>query len=222
MAKDEISRADELAALGWAPDDVRRYEELWEYRQRWGAINLEREDRAFLRKAEAALPKLTTGKGAQKKTLQDKSYYRWLSFHRDAMLSAPAEQQLAEGEAGAWPVLLEEELFVLDHYEPVLGLPDTLKARDLQPLREQWIEQVKAEARLLDFDFQAPLQELRERETTSWKPLRGETNADTSYPVLSGEALTGFRARVREELASRIRDSFPSLKESDKPAPPSP
>ena len=53
MAKELTHRADELAGLGWSADDVNRYAELWDYRQRWGAMNLEREDRLFLRKAEA-------------------------------------------------------------------------------------------------------------------------------------------------------------------------
>jgi hypothetical protein len=64
MRKEEGSRSGELRDLGWPAEDVRRYEELWEYRQRWGAINLEREDRVFLRRAEAALPKRLTGKAA--------------------------------------------------------------------------------------------------------------------------------------------------------------
>ncbi|EDY39673.1 conserved hypothetical protein [Cyanobium sp. PCC 7001] len=215
MAKDEISRADELTALGWAAEDVRRYAELWEYRQRWGAINLEREDRVFLRKAEAALPRRLTGKAAQKKTLKDKSYYRWLAFHRDAMLADPAEQGLGADEAGAWRVLLEAELQVLEELQPVLGLPDTLKARDLQPLREGWIEEAKAGAdvRLLSFDFQAPLDTLKQTESTSWKPLRGETNTDRTYPVLAGETLARFRERMGQELTDRIRASFPSLRD---------
>ena len=54
MLKVDESRAEELKAIGWPPEDVRRYEELWEYRQRWGAINLERDERIFLRKADAA------------------------------------------------------------------------------------------------------------------------------------------------------------------------
>ena len=54
VQKSENNRAGELKELGWSAEDVRRYEELWEYRQRWGAINLERDDRQFLRKAEAA------------------------------------------------------------------------------------------------------------------------------------------------------------------------
>jgi hypothetical protein len=212
VAKDEISRADELQALGWAVEDVRRYEELWEYRHRWGAINLEPEDRAFLRKAEAALPKLSTGsKGSIKKTLQEKSHYRWLAFYRDSMLASPAEQGLAEGEQGAWPALLGEELRLLDELKPVLGLPDTLKARNLMPLREQLIQEATEPVRLLDFDFIGPLEELKQRERTSWKPLRGEASSDQTYPVLAGDALEAFRQKVRETLGDQMRSSFPSL-----------
>lgn len=213
VAKDEISRAEELQALGWPLEDVRRYAELWDYRHRWGAINLEPEDRAFLRKAEAALPKRTTGKGSQKKPLQEKSHYRWLSLYLEAMRAEAQGQGLAEGEQGAWPILLEEELRLLDELKPVLGLPDTLKARDLVPLREQLIAEASADGRQLSFDFNAPLEELKQREPSSWKPLRGEGNGDSSYPVLDAEAGARFRARAAELLGERMRASFPSLQD---------
>jgi len=213
VAKDEISRADELQAVGWPAEDVRRYAELWDYRHRWGAINLEPEDRAFLRRAEAALPKRPTGgKGGMKKTIQEKSHYRWLAFHLEAMRASAQEQGLAEGERGAWPILLEEELRLLEELQPVLGLPDTLKARDLVAVREELVAAAAAEGRTLAYDFNAPLEELKQRESSSWKPLRGEGNSDTSYPVLSAEAAAGFRARVATELGERMRASFPSLK----------
>ncbi len=219
MQTGEDNRSEELKALGWSAEDVRRYEELWEYRQRWGAINLEREDRVFLRQAEAALPKRSSGKGSEKKRLQDKSHYRWLAFYLAAMQASPAEQGLAAGEQGAWPILLEEELKVLEHYQPVLGLPDTLKAKELIAAREEWISQAAAEGRTLQFDFQEPLEELKRQESSSWKPLRGEDNRDSSYPVLPAAAAAAFRRSVRQGLAEQIRSRFPSLKDSDKPAP---
>ncbi|MFZ9952264.1 MAG: hypothetical protein ACO3FA_08235 [Vulcanococcus sp.] len=219
MQTSEENRAEELKALGWSAEDVRRYEDLWEYRQRWGAINLEREDRAFLRKAEAALPKRASGKGSEKKRTRDKSHYRWLAFYLEAMRSSPAESGLGEGEQGAWPILLEEELRVLDYYEPVLGLPDTLKARELVAFRDQWVARAAERGRGLSFDFVAPLEALKQQETTSWKPLRGEGNSDASYPVLSGDDAAAFRAEVRPAIAAEIRRLFPSLKDSDKPEP---
>lgn len=216
MQTSENNRAGELKDLGWSPEDVRKYEELWEYRQRWGAINLEREDRLFLRKAEAALPKLSSGRGSEKKRLQDKSHYRWLSFYLEAMQASPAETGLAAGERGAWPVLLEQELRALDHYEPVLGLPDTLKAKELLAVREQLIQQAAAGGKVLQFDFVEPLEALKRQETTSWKPLRGEANTDKSYPVLAADAVESFRQGAATRIGAAIRELFPSLKESDK------
>ena len=216
MQKSENNRAGELKELGWSAEDVRRYEELWEYRQRWGAINLEREDRQFLRKAEAALPKIVA-KGSEKKRTQDKSHYRWLSFYLEAMQAAP----LNEGEVAAWPIVLQEELRTIDYYEPVLGLPDTLKAKELLPMREQLVAQAAASAtRSISFDFVAPLEELKQREKTSWKPLRGDGNTDTTYPVLSADAAEAFRQQARATITRTIRELFPSLKDTEKPAPP--
>ena len=211
MAKDEISRADELQAMGWPAEDVRRYADLWEYRHRWGAINLEPEDRAFLRKAEAALPKRVSGKAALKKALQDKSHYRWLAFYREAMLAHEAEQQLNAGEQGAWPVLLTAELALLEELQPVLGLPDTLKARELVALREELLAQAASAGRNLTFDYVSPLEELKQKERSNWKPLRGDASTDTSYPLLSADAVEPFRSEASRVLGEWMRSHLPSL-----------
>ncbi|MCP9848416.1 hypothetical protein [Cyanobium sp. Morenito 9A2] len=221
MLKGEVNRAEELKELGWPVEEVRRYAELWEYRQRWGAINLEPEDRVFLRQAEAALPKLATGKGSARKSFRDKSHVRWLAFHLEAFKAAEAELGLASGELGAWRIVLEEELRALAYDQPVLGLPDTLKAKALIPLRNTWAAEAAASGRVLSIDFNAPLEALRAREKTSWKPLRGEEAASASdYPVLEGEAAAIFRAQVRQAVIAQIRSTFPSLKDTDKPLPP--
>jgi len=218
VAKDETSRGAELLALGWTAEEVRKYEELWEYRQRWGAINLEPEDRQVLRKAEALLPKRVAGKGSAKKAIQDKAYYQWLSFYREAMQGAAAALGLGAGEEAAWAIVIEEEQRALDYYQPVLGLPDTLKAKLLMPLREQWTSE--AAGRTMEFDFIAPLEALKASQTTNWKPLRAEDAANPkAYPVLDAEAAAAFRAKVRQEMVTFIRTTFPSLKDSDKPEP---
>lgn len=49
---DEIAR---LRSLGWSAPDVSRFVALRDYKLRWGAANLEREDRLFLQKAESTL-----------------------------------------------------------------------------------------------------------------------------------------------------------------------
>ena len=222
MAKELTHRADELAGLGWSSEDVNRYAELWEYRQRWGAMNLEREDRLFLRKAEAALPVLVTGKASVKKNTQDKSYYRWLRFHLDAMTAAQSAMGLADGAQGAWPILLEEELRLLDHYQPVLGLPDTIKAKSFDAFRELMAEQAaevsKDGMELKTHDFQAALTELKEKENSKWRHLR-EQSGDQPYPVLLGENVNTFRTEVRQQMTPLLRQTLPSLADTDKPEP---
>lgn len=212
MPNDPTSRSDELAALGWPAEEVARYVELWGYRRRWGSMNLEREDRLFLRRAEAALPPLPTGKASTRKSIREKSYYRWLRFHLEAMRAAEAAMTLSEGEVGVWPVMLEEEIRVLESCQPVLGLPDTIKARDLSQLRERWAEEAASVGRCLEFDFAAPLVALKQQQFSSWKPLReGGQGDDRLYPVIAGEALSSFRSRAAAELAERISSTFPSL-----------
>ncbi|WP_413325752.1 hypothetical protein [Synechococcus sp. MIT S9503] len=222
MAKELTHRADELAGLGWSSEDVNRYAELWEYRQRWGAMNLEREDRLFLRKAEAALPVLVTGKASVKKNTQDKSYYRWLRFHLDAMTAAQSEMGLADGAQGAWPILLEEELRLLDHYQPVLGLPDTIKAKSFDAFRELMAEQAaevsKGGMELKTHDFQAALTTLKEKENSKWRHLR-ERSGEQPYPVLLGEKVNTFRTEVRQQMTPLLRQTLPSLADTDKPEP---
>jgi hypothetical protein len=222
VLKGSDNRVDELKAHGWSAEDLRKYEELWEYRQRWGAINLERDEREFLRKAEAALPRRAPhGKGGGRKTIQEKSHYRWLAAQLEAMRSSPVEAGLENGRIGAWPIVLEEELRALAYYEPVLGLPDTLKAKAFTPARERWIEAAAASGETLSFDFNGALDAIRLNGTPTWKSLRSEAVENPmSYPVLDPEAAASFRAMVRQEVLALTRSTFPSLAETSKPEPP--
>ena len=217
MRKDETSRSDELKTLGWTAEEVRRYEELWEYRHRWGAINLERDDRIFLRRAEAALPKQLSGKAALRKSLKEKTHYRWLSAFHQAMAGV---EGLEADELAAWAIVIEEELRALDYYQPVLGLPDTLKAKAFAPLREQLVAEIADQGRNLSFDFAAALAEFRAQGKKGWKSLR-QDDSDSSFPVLPRAVADGFRAKARAELVALTRSTYPSLADTAKPEPPS-
>jgi len=217
VRKDETSRSDELKNLGWTAEEVRRYEELWEYRHRWGAINLERDDRIFLRRAEAALPKQLSGKAALRKTLKEKTHYRWLSAFQQAMAGV---EGLEADELAAWAIVIEEELRALDYYQPVLGLPDTLKAKAFAPLREQLVAEIADQGRNLSFDFAAALAEFRAQGNKAWKSLR-QDDTDSNFPVLPRAVADSFRAKARGELVALTRSTYPSLADTDKPEPPS-
>ena len=225
MAKELTHRADELKGLGWSQEDVVRYTELWDYRQRWGAINLEREDRLFLRKAEASLPEISKVKSSIKKPIKEKSYYRRLNFYLDDMNKAELKFNFEDGSRGVWAILIEEELRVLDYYEPILGLPDTLKSKLLEPLREDLVSNLikgyQGNIQIHKFDFFSQLDSLKKSEPNTWRPLReGIDPSEQDYPVLNPQGIEGFRKEARKHLLKAIRENFPSLAESDKPSPP--
>ncbi len=225
MAKELTHRASELKVLGWSQQDLARYIDLWDYRQRWGAINLEREDRQFLRKAELALPVITTSKPSVKKPIKEKSYYCRLVFFLNQMKEAEESLEMPSSSKGLWPILLEEELRLLDYYEPVLGLPDTLKSKLLIPFREQVISALlvdfKDSVLSFDFDFNTALDTFNLTEKKKWQPLRDGIEKDEKlYPVIDADHLAECRTYIRNELLPKIRDLFPSLAETSKPNPP--
>ena len=67
-------------------------------------------------------------------------------------------------------------------------------------------------------DFQAALTDLKEKENSKWRHLR-EQSGDQPYPILLGENVNTFRAEVREQLTPLLRQTLPSLAETDKPEP---
>ncbi len=220
MAKELTHRGDELKQLGWSMPDVLRYIELWDYRQRWGAINLEREDRQFLRKAESALPEIKKLKTSIKKPIKEKSYYCRISFFIRELIKAEASFHLSEGSRGIWSILLEEELRTLEYFQPVLGLPDTLKSKLLIPFRENLIsalvEEFSENIQTLELDFDILLKSATSLQSKGWKPLReGIVGGETSYPILNPESISSCRKSIRKELIPMIRNTFPSLVNKD-------
>ena len=93
-----------------------------------------------LRKAESLLPEISKSKVSVKKPLKEKSYYCWISFFLNEMNDFELNENLDDGMRGVWPIFLEEELRVIDYYEPVLGLPDTIKAKLIGPIRENLVK----------------------------------------------------------------------------------
>jgi hypothetical protein len=127
---------------------------------------------------------------------------------------------LEADELAAWAIVIEEELRALDYYQPVLGLPDTLKAKAFAPLREQLVAEIADQGRNLSFDFAAALAEFRAQGNKGWKSLRqDDTNRD--FPVLPRAVADGFRAKARAELVALTRSTYPSLADTAKPEPPS-
>ena len=216
MNKETSHRSPELKQLGWTQEDIIRYEELWEYSQRWGLINLEKEDRQFLRKAEKLLPKLQPKKISNKKSIQEKSYYLWLDFYfekinkfRISMLQISTES--------VWEILIAEELKLLEMHKPVMGLPDSIKAKQLSLIRKNLIklsfDEFKAKNSDELFDFEIITNPSEQKISKTWKSIiENYPEENKFFPLISEEFIEKFRGQVINSIEEFMLNNYPSLK----------
>ena len=216
MNKETSHRSPELKQLGWNQEDIVRYEELWEYCQRWGLINLEREDRQFLKKAEKLLPKLQPKKISNKKSIKEKSYYLWLNFYLEK-INIFRVSILKISTISVWEVLLEEELKLLDKYKPVMGLPDSIKAKELASIRKNLIKlsfdmfEGKNSTKLFDFEIINNPNEQNISKT--WKSIIENTPEEMkSFPLIPEKFIENFRIQVKDNIEEFMINNYPSLK----------
>ena len=218
MKKESSHRSHELKALGWSQDDLTRYEDIWEYSQRWGLINLEREDRQFLKKAEKLLPKLQSKKVSTKKSIEEKSYYLWLAFYFENIKSFN-KSNIIGNLVSVWELLIEEELKLLQKCNPVMGLPDTLKAKNLFKVRKNLInysfKKHSAKNNKDLFDFNGVLDRNIKEISKSWKSIiENDPDAINEYPVIPDEEVQGLKSEIKKQIEKYMRDNYPSLKEN--------
>ena len=218
MKKESSHRSHELKALGWNQDEIIRYEELFEYSQRWGLANLEREDRQFLKKAEKILPKKQLKKTSIKKSVEEKSYYKWLRFYLDRIIEFDKVTFSSEF-ISVWQIMLEKEIQILEQLQPVLGLPDIIKAKEISSIRSLLIElaikNYKAISNDKTFEFTSLLSTSGQNISKSWKSII-ERNPDENkrYLLLAKKDEDGFRNDVHEKLEFFMKKEFPSLREN--------
>ena len=217
MKKELSHRSHELKALGWNQEDLSRYEDLWDYSQRWGLINLEREDRQFLKKAEKLLPKIQNKKVSLKKSIEEKSYYLWLNFYLDE-IKIFTEINLTKNQVSVWNLLIEEELKLLNELKPVMGLPDTLKAKNLFVNRKELIKKAFSEYDAKNnkdsFDFNEILNKSQKDVSKSWKSItEKDPEANKKFPIVSSKNADILRSEINKDLKSFMRENYPSLKE---------
>ena len=216
MNKELSHRSHELKALGWNQEDLSRYEDLWDYSQRWGLINLEREDRQFLRKAEKLLPKIQNKKASVKKSIEEKSYYLWLNFYLEE-IKVFNESYVPANQVSVWILLIEEELKLLKELQPVMGLPDTLKAKNLFVNRKQLIQKAfndydaKNNNELLDVS--EILNKSDKDVSKSWKSItEKDPDSNESFPIVHGKNIDALRTEINQDFKSFMLENYPSLK----------
>ena len=218
MNKESSHRSHELKAIGWNVEDITRYEELWEYSQRWGLINLEREDRQFLKKAEKLIPKLQQKKTSTKKTIEEKSYYLWLNFYLNKLktfsnLNVPTDM------LSVWEIMIEEELNLLKKLNQVMGLPDTIKAKELHKVRRILVQNSfnNYEAQNCDTLFNFEIERNSEDEVIgkSWKSLiENDSSQKDKFPILDKKNADKLRIEILKNLEEFMISNYPSLKDN--------
>ncbi len=216
MKKELSHRSHELKALGWNQEDLTRYEDLWDYSQRWGLINLEREDRQFLKKAEKLLPKIQNKKTSIRKSIEEKSYFLWLKFYLDE-INIFSKSNLPENKSGVWTLLIEEEIKLLKELKPVMGLPDTLKAKNLYENRKKLInkafKEYEAENNDKFFNFDEILSKSEKDVGKNWKSItEKDPDANNNFPIIDNKNMDDLRDEINKELNAFMKENFPSLK----------
>jgi len=217
LNKELSHRSHELKALGWNQEDLSRYEDLWDYSQRWGLINLEREDRQFLKKAEKLLPKIQNKKASVKKSIEEKSYYLWLKFYLEEINNFN-QSYLPKTKFSVWTLLIEEELKLLKELKPVMGLPDTLKAKNLFANRSEIIKKAfnkyDANNNEKSLDFNDILTKTEKDVSKSWKSItEKDIKSNESYPIVDIKNVEGLRSEINQDLRKFMIQNYPSLKE---------
>jgi len=216
LKKELTHRSHELKALGWNQEDFTRYEDLWDYSQRCGLINLEREDRQFLKKAEKLLPKIQNKKISVKKTIEEKSYYLWLNFYLGE-INIFSNSNLPKNKHGVWTILIEEEIKLLKELKPVMGLPDTLKAKNIFKNRKELINKAfsEFEAKNNDkvFNFDDVLNNSEKNVGKNWKSItEKDPEANKTFPIIDSANIEKLRSAIKEDLSLYMKDNYPSLK----------
>jgi len=180
---------------------------------------LEREDRQFLKKAEKLIPKLQPKKTSNKKSIEEKSYYLWLNFYLNKLkifsnLHAPKDM------ISVWEIIIEEELNLLKKYNPVMGLPDSIKAKELYKVRAILIQNSfnNYEAKncnvLFDFDIEKISSE-EEVIGKSWKSLiESDSSQKDKFPLLKENNAEEFKIETLKNIEEFMISNYPSLKDN--------
>ena len=180
-------------------------------------INLEREDRQFLKKAEKLLPKIQNKKASVKKSIEEKSYYLWLNFYLEE-IKIFNESFLQKNKVSVWSLLIEEELKLLKELKPVMGLPDTLKAKNLFEIRKELISKShsKYEANNIEqvFDFSEIFSKSEKEVSKSWKSItEKDPESNKKFPIIDSKNVEDLRSEINQDLRIFMSENYPSLKE---------
>ncbi len=161
------------------------------------------------------LPKIQNKKISVKKTIEEKSYYLWLNFYLDE-INIFSNSNLPKNKHGVWTLLIEEEIKLLKELKPVMGLPDTIKAKNLFENRKELINkafsafEAKNNDKLFNFD---DVLNSEKNVGKNWKSItEKDPEANKTFPIIDSANTEKLRSAIKEDLSSYMKDNYPSLK----------
>ena len=100
-----------------------------------------------------------------------------------------------------------------------MGLPDTLKAKNLFVNRKKIIEKAFKEYNAKNndelFDFINIFNKSEKDVGKNWKSItEKDPEANKKFPIVDSENVEDFRSEINEDLKLFMRENYPSLKEN--------
>jgi len=98
-----------------------------------------------------------------------------------------------------------------------MGLPDTIKAKNLFENRKELINKAfsEFEAKKNDkvFNFDDVLNNSEKNVGKNWKSItEKDPEANKTFPIIDSANIDKFRSAIKEDLSFYMKDNYPSLK----------
>ena len=139
-----------------------------------------------------------------------------LNFYLDE-INIFSNSNLPKNKHGVWTLLIEEEIKLIKELQPVMGLPDTLKAQNLFENRKELINKAFSEfdAKNNDkcFNFDEVLNNSEKDVGKNWKSItEKDPEANKTFPIIDFANIEKLRSAIKEVFSSYMKDNYPSLK----------
>ena len=119
-----------------------------------------------------------------------------------------------------WEIIIEEELNLLKKYNPVMGLPDSIKAKELYKVRAILIQNSFStyKAKNCDTLFDFDIEKISSEEVEigkSWKSLiESDSSQKDKFPLLEQKNAEKFKIETLKNIEEFMISNYPSLKDN--------
>jgi hypothetical protein len=98
-----------------------------------------------------------------------------------------------------------------------MGLPDTLKAKNISEIRKELINKAfsvfDAKNNTKGFNFDEALNNSEKDVGKNWKSItEKDPEANKTFPIIDSANIDKLRSAIKDDLSSYMKDNYPSLK----------